>query len=273
MLTDNHIHSSCSGDGHNTMAEMALASYKKGVRYLCFTDHCDLDHFRTGVPDSECFSFKDCMLQMFEEAKKAVPADMQLFLGIELGEGNHDPERMAQIAASPELDFVLGSLHNLRNVQDFYEMKYTDENFCREMINRYMDELLELARLPSFDVMAHIGYLIRYIRRDGFLDMELTVKTHGAELEALLRTLIEHGKGIEINCSGLRNKYLKETMPGVDILRLYKQLGGEIITVGSDAHWKDNAGFGLKEGFDILRELGYKYVTIFRKRKPEFIKI
>lgn len=272
MLTDNHIHSICSDDGYCTMKQMALASYEKGVRKLCFTDHCDLDHHKTGIPDPNCYDFRDKMLEMFEEAKGAVPDDMELFLGLELGEGNHDPGRFAEIAASPELDFVLGSLHNLRNVTDFYELKYTDHKNCQKIIDDYMDELLELSRLDSFDVMAHIGYLIRYIRRDGF-QLEVSMKTHGDKLDAMLKDLIYKGKGIEINCSGLRNSLIGAPMPGIDVLKHYRQLGGEIITVGSDAHKLEQAGTTLKEGFDILHDLGYKYVTIFRQRKPEFIKI
>lgn len=273
MFTDNHLHSTCSTDGHNTMAEMALASYEKGVRYLCFTDHCDLDHFKTGVPDPHCFDMREDMGKMFQEAKRAVPWDMQLFQGIELGEGNHDVKRMAEIAASPELDFVLGSLHNLKDTVDFYVMNYPDARFCQRVAEQYLDELLELAALDHFDVMAHIGYVSRYIRRDGFTDFTLDMKHFGDRLDALLKTLINAGKGIEINCSGLRNVNLEDTMPSFDVIKHYRDLGGEIITVGTDAHRAADAGFGLRQGFDILRNLDYNYVTIFRNRKPEFLKI
>ena len=92
-------------------------------------------------------------------------------------------------------------------------------------------------------------------------------------MEATLKNLIAGGRGIEINCSGYRTKRILSPVPGVDILRLYKQLGGEIITVGSDAHRTNQAGKGLAEGLDTLRELGYKYYTVFEKRKPEFIKL
>jgi len=271
-LTDYHLHSTCSGDGHNTMLEMMLASYKKGVDILCFTDHVDIDYYLTGEADPNCFSNREKMREMYEEALSCAPKDMVVRLGVELGEGNHDTQHAIEIASSPEFDFILGSIHNLKGKPDFYDIQYRDEKFCRELIDCYMDELLELARIDCFDVMAHIGYPIRYTRRAGF-DMEINLKTYGEKLEQILKTLIENGKGIEINCSGFRNPLVGGTIPTIDVLKLYKDLGGEIITVGSDAHRVDQAASGLAEGFDILRRLEYKYVTVFEKRKPQFIKI
>lgn len=272
FFTDNHIHSNCSPDAHNTMAEMMKASYEAGVRHICFTDHCDMDYYQTGEPDPCCFSFRDRMLEQYEEAVREKPEDMSLYLGLELGESNHNPELAAEIASSEELDYILGSLHNTKGSQDFYEMQYPDEEFCRCLLDSYMDELLELAELDCFDVMAHIGYPVRYIRKAGF-SSNLSTATNGDKLEALLKRLIDNGKGIEINCAGYRNKYLNNCVPTYDILRMYKDLGGEIITVGSDAHRTQQAGSGLGRGFDILNELGYKYVTVFEKRKAKFIKL
>lgn len=271
-LIDNHIHSLCSPDGHNSMTEMMEASYNAGVRHMCFTDHCDMDNYLTGKPDPDCFSFRDKMNEFYAKAKIAKPEDMTLCLGLELGEGNHNPDLAAKIAASPELDFVLGSLHNLKGTVDFFEMSYADEKFCRDVLDLYMDELLELAKLPSFDVMAHIGYPVRYIRRSGF-SSNMNMQTHGDGLKALMKILIENGKGLEINCAGYRNKYLNDSVPTIDILRMYKDMGGEVITVGSDAHKTNQAGSGLSKGFDIMRNLGYKYVTVFEKRNPKFIKL
>ncbi len=272
FLTDYHIHSSCSDDGHNTMLEMAMASYEKGVRQLCFTDHCDIDHFRTGEPNPNCFLIRRQMLDMYNSTLPALPKDMKVFLGLELGEGNHDPAEAKKIADSEELDFVLGSIHNLKGKPDFYETKYSSDERSQALIDNYMDELIELSRIDCFDVMAHIGYPSRYIRKGGER-VEISTRTYLDSLKLLLNNLIERGKGIEINCSGFRTPPGGGSLPSFDILKLYKELGGEIITVGSDAHRVTNAGVGLNEGFDILRDLGYKYVAVFEKRKPSFLKI
>ena len=272
FLTDYHIHSKCSGDGYHTMLEMARASYDRGVRVLCFTDHCDMDEFTTGEPNPGCFSNRESILEMYAQTMAQKPDDMEIYLGLELGEGNHDTDFAFSVAAMPELDFILGSLHNLKNTPDFYVYPYKSEAECRDLINTYLDELIDISRMDFFDVMAHIGYTVRYMRRKGF-DGSVSFAEYPEKIDVLLRNLIERGKGIEINCAGFRDPIVGGTVPTLDVLRRYRELGGEIITVGSDAHKLKDAGVGLREGFDVLHELGYKYVTVYKKRKPEFIKI
>ena len=272
FLSDSHIHSTCSDDAHNTMLEMAIASYSRGVSHVCFTDHCDLDNFETGLPDPYSFPNYGKMLKMYNEALSGAPKEMTIRLGLELGEGNHDIKKAREIVSFGELDFVLGAIHNLKGRPDFYHTVFKDEAAAAKLIEGYLDELLEMAEMDFFDVLAHLGYPVRYIRKAG-LKTELDFDKYRDMLEKILKTLIENGKGIEINCSGFRNPTFLRPMPDIDILRLYRELGGEIITVGSDAHTAEAAGLGLKEGFEILRDLGYKYVTVFEKRKPQFAKL
>lgn len=260
-LVDYHIHSTCSDDGHNTMLEMALASREKGVKQLCFTDHCDLDSFMTGEANPDCFGIREAMLKMYTDTVDAAPDDIRILLGLELGEANHDQEQAKKIADSEELDFILGSIHNLKGKPDFYDTKYHSDDLSQRLVDNYMDELIELSLIDCFDVMAHIGYPARYIRKGGE-KVEISTRTYGEKLEILLKNLIERGKGIEINCSGFRTPPGGGPLPTPDILRLYKELGGEIITIGSDAHRVNNAGVGLAEGFDILRDLEYKLSLI-----------
>ena len=151
-------------------------------------------------------------------------------------------------------------------------MRYTSMAECMSLMDEYADELIDLSKLGFYDVMAHIGYTIRYMRRDGF-NVAFDLKNFGDKTETILKNLIANGKGIEINCSGFHTENIGAPIPSEDILRLYKQLGGEIITVGSDAHRTEQAGRGLAEGLDMLRELGYKYYAVFKNRKPEFIKL
>jgi len=272
FLTDSHLHSICSVDGHYTMLEMAGASHEKGVDTLCFTDHCDIDVCATGEPNPDCFSIYGKMVKMYEDTISAAPQGMTIRFGIELGEINHDPQRAAIIASSKELDFVLGSLHNLKGIPDFYDIEYRGEEHCQSLIDDYMDELLEYSTISCYDVMAHIGYPVRYTRKRGY-NTEISLNTYEEKLRQILKNLIAGGRGIEINCSGFTNPLISGPIPTLDILKLYKDLGGEIITVGSDAHKVEQAGQGLREGFEILRTLEYKYVTVFEKRKPLFLKV
>jgi histidinol-phosphatase (PHP family) len=106
--------------------------------------------------------------------------------------------------------------------------------------------------------------------RRGF-DVSVEEPRYADKLRTLLRTVIENGKGIEVNTSGLRHPALHETIPAPGILRLYRSLGGERVTVGSDAHRTVDAGKGVRQSFDLLRERGFRYVCAYRKREPEFI--
>ena len=271
MLSDYHIHSRVSPDARDSMTDMAEASFKAGVSRLCFTDHVDLDMHSTGKPDPSCFSGWPEMLEQYRDAREALPYS-DIRLGIEFGEFNHDTDAAAEIAGTGELDFILGSLHNLRDTADFYSMPYTDAAQCGMLYERYLDELIEMADMPYFDVMAHIGYPVRYMLNAGF-DIKPEISFFGDRLELLLRKLISAGKGIECNCSGYRSAGIRGPIPSPDILKMYRRLGGEIVTVGTDAHRTADAGVKLREGYDLLKHLGFRYITGFSGRKPEFTAI
>lgn len=270
-LIDCHIHSTCSDDGRDPMLDMARASCYSGVRYLCFTDHVDLDDYRTGLPDPGCFSSRETTRAAYRETLAAAPANISVRLGVELGEGNHDPARAKAIAASPEFDFVLGSLHNVRGMQDFYGLDYNSEADCKKLFDLYVSELLELSKLDFYDSMAHIGYPIRYARRAGFTSLAINMSTYGDELTVLLQNLIDGGRGIEINTAGYRDELIGGPIPSSDVLRRYRDLGGEIVTIGSDAHSVSQAAAGLRPGLELLQRVGFTRAAVFEKRKPHFI--
>ncbi len=272
MLTDFHIHSNCSPDGFDTMLDMARASGERGVSVVCFTDHCDLDYYTTGKPDPHCFDYWPGALEQYHEARKVESGTPEVRIGIELGEACHDAPRAEEIAGTPELDFVIGSLHSIRGECDFYCLPYKSLEHCMDLMHRYFAELTETAKLPFVDVIAHIGYTRRYMMKAGF-DVRADMATFGDEIELLLKTAVENGVGIEVNTSGLRNGLIGETIPGFEVVRRYRELGGEIITLGSDAHTVADAGGGLREGLELIKNAGFRYITAFKNRKPEFIRI
>lgn len=269
-LTDYHIHSNCSADAEDAMLDMALASGEQDIDHICFTDHCDLDFYLTGQKDERCFDVWPKILEEYDLLCRECPSKLEVSLGLELGEANHYPEWGREIASQPELDFVVGSVHSLRGMPDFYALRYECEEHCKRLLFKYIEELTEMARLDYIDVVSHIGYTKRYMLRAGFRN-SVEEDIYDEPMRALLRTIIGTGKGIEINCSGLRHPGINDTIPGMKILKAYKELGGELITVGSDAHKVSDAGRGIKRGFGTLEALGYDYVTVFRKRKPQFI--
>lgn len=275
FLADYHVHSCCSFDADSKarMSEMARAELKRGVTEICFTDHCDFGCQETIQIGPNNFQLPKSQAHQFIDAMERAPEGIDIRLGLELGEGNHDTARAKRIYSMPEYDFILGSLHNLRGEKDFYYIEYESLEQCYELYERYLDELIELASVPCFDVMAHIGYCLRYMHKRGF-EAELTLERYGDRVDTLLRTLIENGRGIELNCASLvpggHADALLMPFPSVPILRRYRELGGDIVTVGSDAHNVKSAGLGVAEGYELLRENGFRYVATYRHHKAEF---
>ena len=252
------------------MRAMAEAARDHGMALVCFTDHVDMDDDKTGLFRPTWETVRPKIRREWEDYLSDPVPGLQVRMGIELGEIHHAPETAAQAAARPEWDLVLGSLHNLRGVQDFYYIPYASEAECAEWNRKYLAELAELAEQPCFDVMAHIGYTSRYMHRRGF-QSRITVEEHREELSVILRSLVQSGRGVEVNVSGLREGHT--SYPTLPVLVLFRELGGEIVTVGSDAHTPDAAGVGVKEGFELLAEAGFRYAACYTKRKPEFIRI
>jgi len=271
QYTDHHIHSNCSTDAEDAMQDMAMACGERGVTTVCFTDHCDMDDYRTGIPDPDAEKVWRRSLDAYRETVSTVPSGLDVRIGIELGEMNHDPARAEALLASvPELDFVLASVHNLRNTPDFYALRYEDEAHCRRLMDTYLAELTEVAAMPNYDILSHIGYTKRYMLRAGY-HVFVEDEAYEERIRLLLRTVIENGKGIEVNTSGLRHPAIHETIPNPKILKIYKELGGERITVGSDAHRTVDAGRGITQSFSMLKDMGFRYVCAYKQRQPEFI--
>ncbi len=267
---DQHIHCDCSPDSETPMRAMAEAARDHGMDMVLFTDHVDMCDAGTGAVAPY---WPGCRAKMAETYRAMIadpPAGIEVRFGIELGEIHHCPPAAEDAAARPELDLVLGSLHNLRGTMDFCCYPYSSEEECDELNRRYLAELLEMTGFDCFDVMAHIGYTSRYMSRKGFA-ARVTAGRYHDELAAIFRRLIEQGRGIEVNTSGLRQG--GATYPEESILRLYREMGGEIVSVGSDAHTPPDAGAGIREARELLRSLGFRYVTAFQKRKPQFFSL
>ena len=266
-LIDQHIHCCCSLDSTTPMADMVEAARDPGMAAVCFTDHVEMDDSVTGHLAPNFEQWLPEMLSTYEALMASPPEGIQVRLGMELGAPNHFPEGARAAAARTEFDFILGSLHNLRDVTDFYYYRYTTEAQCRRINEDYLTELLEIARMDCFDVMAHVAYTCRYMARAGF-QTRITAENSRDELTELFRRLISGGKGIEVNTSGLRRG--GQAYPSMDILRLYRELGGEIVTVGSDGHVPRDAGALIPEGYELLRAAGFRYVAEFVRRQPVF---
>ena len=270
FLIDCHFHTEISRDSTAPWFDMVMAEYNAGVRRLCVTDHCDTVDWKTMEIWEPCRSVARREKEMLEAYRDRLPADLELRLGMELGEAHLHPEMVEELTGPDWLDFILGSYHITEQFGDYHGLDYSDPDFRRTLWEIYLTDLQRVADMDFFDVMAHIGYWRRYAWQQG-VDEALTLEKYGDRVEHLLKTLVKNGRGIEINCSGLRDGC--GPFPSEEILRLYRQLGGEIITVGSDAHRVADAAKCLDQGLEILRNCGFRYVALFTRHEPEFFPI
>lgn len=265
LIYDSHTHSRFSEDGCEEPRDMAEAALRNGISGICITDHYDCDE----IP-----LFGD--LQRVGHTRDAVAAlqgeyegRLTVRRGIELAQGPMRPDEAAAALAVGSYDFVLGSVHAARWKEDFYWVDYKKPPYPLEQIIReYFEACLTLARWDKVDAIAHLGYLKRYATgRDG-VPLDYTPCT--GLIEEVLRALIETGKALEINTSGLRYG-LGSLIPEVETLRRYRELGGELVTIGSDAHRAVDIGAGHREAQEALRAAGFRYFAFYRTRRPEMI--
>lgn len=260
FLADYHTHSGFSGDGRDDISAMLSVAEQKGLQELCVTDHCDMD-----LHDFD----RDAYWRLLDHAERRNPTGTRLLRGIELGEGFWLKDEAEALLAADPYDFVIGSVHTLRGGHDIYYIRYQSAEQCYRMLDVYWQESIELAEWGNFDVMGHLTYPLRYMcGRDGISLPDITDR-YETVLQKLFEILCRKGKGIEVNLSGLyRQGRFGKPMPDLDLLKLYRRCGGEIVTLGSDAHTAKDVGSALKEGREILQKAGFSYVTAYKARIP-----
>lgn len=283
MLTDMHTHSSFSPDANRSAAvdKMAARAEELGLDYIAVTDHCDCNYwlpsYEAEYPDWQqgdrmMFGSRDYALGSIARTAELKERYPNLLCGIELGQLVQEPEIAAAVASDERLDFVIGSLHMNRGKPDFYWIKYNELDSCEiySLLDDYFAEQLETCRTADFDVLGHLTYPLRYICGEHGIGIDMS--RYSVIIREIFCTLISRGKGIELNTSGYRQKYGKP-FPDLQYLRLYRELGGEIVTLGSDAHRISDIGAGISEGAELMREAGFEYTTVFKRRRPEFIRL
>lgn len=264
MLWDSHMHCCYSGDSEAAPEDMAAAAASRGLPGICFTDHLDLDY--PGDPDY--FSL-DLLPRASHLAGLADQWQGRLTVcsGIELGLQPHLRDAYHEILSGHDFDFVIGSSHVVHGI-DPYDPAYFEGKTEREAYGEYFSSILENIRsFDDFDVYGHLDYVVRYGPNK---NMHYSYESYKDILDAILRELVARGKGIELNTGGFKAG-LGQPNPCRDIIVRYRQLGGEIITLGADAHEPAWVGYEFGKASAILLEAGFTHYTVFRNRRPEFL--
>lgn len=266
MLADMHVHTSFSQDSSATMEGMVEQAISMGMDMICITDHLDWD-----FPEKDLiFDFDvDEYQKKIERMQKKYAGKIEIRMGVELGMQPHLGDRYQALLDRYPFDFVLGSLHLLQNRDPYYKDAFkglTDEKAYKE----YFDNtLLNVKKFHGFDSLAHLDYIVRYGKEKG---KNYHVPEYMDVIDEILKELINHGKALEVNSAGLR-KGLGFPNPHMDVIRRFKELGGEMVTVGADAHKPLHMGFGFEKVESILLDSGFQYYVRFKQRKPEFVRI
>jgi histidinol-phosphatase (PHP family) len=268
-MIDCHVHSSFSGDSEMP-ADVALdEAHKRGLKGVAFTDHLDYDY--PGYDDFFMIDF-ETYSDYIDKLKYENKSRIKIIKGIEVGIQPHVIEDTLKVVQTHDFDYVLASVHIIDGM-DPYKREYYSEKTKIQAYSRYLNELLfTVTNFEDFDILGHIDYIIRYA---GYVDRTLRYNEHPELFDTLFRELIERDKGFEINTGSYRENISGPSVPefDVDILKRYKELGGENICLSSDSHYADYLGYKFDYFKDMLSDVGFKYTVNFEKRKPVYTKI
>ena len=270
ITADYHLHSSFSGDSDTPMEEMILKGIEFGLTRMCFTEHHDLDYPVTESTPEGFFELNpDSYLYDFLKLKEKYADRISLCFGVELGMQPHLAQRNAAFAKAHDYDFIIASSH-ICNGRDPYYPAFYEGRSQEEAYLEYFASIPEsLKSFSNFDVYGHLDYVVRYGPEK---DAGYSYEKYRDIFDKILQQLTEMEKGIEINTAALA-KGMREPNPCTGVLKRYHELGGEIITTGSDAHDPTQIAYAFGRAADILKDCGFRYYTTFEKRCPSFHKL
>lgn len=269
--SDTHIHSTFSDDAESTMEEMVQQGIKLGLKEIYITDH--MDFYQEKELQSKMMDNVNYISKYNELANK-YKDQIKVKLGIEMGLQPYKDLiiRTKDIINKYPFDFVIGSTHLVEKIDIGLDKtnKFFEGRTQEEAYRRYYEDILESVNCyDEFDVYGHIDYVVRY---GGYKNPVYKFEDYKEIIDEILKIIISKGKGIEINTSGIR-RGLGHPHPKKDIVERYKELGGEIIVLGSDAHNTKDICYGFDAMYELLEDVGFKYIASYEKRKVEFVSI
>lgn len=267
IKADCHLHSSHSGDSDAPMDEMILEGIRRGLTHMCFTEHNDFDFPVSDEAPQGLFELNaDAYLYDLIRLREKYEGQIRLLFGAELGLQPHLTRRNAIFAKSHDYDFIIGSCHVCGGRDPYYPAFYEGRS-QEEAYREYFQEVYDnIKKFDNFDVCGHLDYVVRYGPQK---DQGYCYSSYSDLFDRILDLLLEKGKGLEINTGGIEDG-LADVHPITGIVRRYRQKGGEIITIGSDAHDPAHIAADFHRAEEVLRECGFRYYTVFEKRQPKF---
>lgn len=258
MIANYHMHTNFSDDSVFEMEDVVKTAISRGIDEICFTDHIDCISYA-----EPCFPY-EFYEKEFLTCKEKYSDKINLKLGMEFGMQKRTIPFFEKVFEAGNFDFILMSCHIVDDKwlwsQEFQTGKTQDEYNIQ-----YYEEIMRLVEnYDNYSVLGHLDVIRRYDRQGKYPFEKIK-----PVVESILKRVIEQGKGIELNTSSFRYE-LGDLTPSRDILRFYKELGGEIITIGTDSHRPEQVDCDLMRGRNELIELGFTHFCTFDKMEPEF---
>ena len=273
IQADMHMHTWFSTDSEACPRDMADEAVRKGLKTICFTDHFDKDDLEWG--EEGIFDVDAYFVEM-QKLQEEYAGKLNIRIGIELGLRTYLKDYYEELTKKYPFDFVIGSVHNVPYKKDAEgNILYTDpaaeklftDRTDKEAYRLMMETTLENVRTSDcFQTLGHLDYVVRYGKSR---EKEYSYTDYADIIDEILKLLIEKEKGLEVNSAGL--KYGRPfAHPHPDVLKRYRELGGEIITIGADAHKPEHIAYDFAKAEEILKSCGFKYYTEFFEQKPVF---
>lgn len=264
MFWDQHMHCNFSGDSDALPEDMIKAGIAHGLSGICFTDHLDYDY--PEEPNIFLLDFDNYFKVLFDLREKYADK-ISVNIGIELGLQIQAAGQNLAVAEKYPFDFIIGSSHVVNHMDPYYPEFFAGRDEDAAYMEYFESVLENINSDVDFDVYGHIDYVVRYgPNKNAFYTYEKFTDI----IDEILTQLISKGKGIEVNTGGF--KYgLGHPNPTEDIIKRYRELGGEIITMGADAHVPEYVAYEFDKTAQIIKNCGFKYYTVFKNRKAEFI--
>ena len=252
-MTDYHVHTTVSPDGKSTYAEYIKRAELIGCKGICFTDHLDLGYAQKQFENPDVLDKRPDFEQLRQNT------DITVLRGIEAGYIQHSAEATAELLKSERFDYVINSVHQVDGIDPYFP-EYFEHKTRAEAYEKYLQAVYDSLDAPyDYSVVGHLGYVFR---NAPYPEPMMEWKEFPDLYDAILMRIIYLGKGLEVNTSALKSS--QSPMPCMSVLRRYAELGGEIITLGSDAHEVRR----LCDRFETVRQMllssGLKYLADFK---------
>lgn len=263
-IADMHTHSCNSHDSECEIEDMLRTQLEKGTGIFAVTDHFDTHRYA----ECDIFTPIEKSFQRVAELNLEYEGECLVLAGVEIGEGFWSFEAYNQIINLLPYDVVIGSVHVVRHEE--LSEPYSQIDFSRygtdtiyEFLDKYFDDVLALLEKEEFDILAHLTCPVRYITGKYKIPVDMSV--YEAKINKILEIIIERNIALEVNTSAY--DLIGDFMPSSDILKKYYDMGGYLVTLGSDAHVSENASKDFDKAIDTLKEIGFSNIYYYIKRK------